>query len=58
MLVRSFAFSFFIILIGCTPKLPFFNEQINQAEINTDESMSLNVEKILEQREVNKYARN
>ena len=48
MLVRSFAFSFFIILLGCTPKLPFFNEQINQAEINTDESMSLNVEKILE----------
>ncbi len=48
MLVRSFAFSFFIILIGCTPKLPFFNEPINQAEINTDESMSLNEEKILE----------
>ena len=48
MLVRSCAFSFLIILIGCTPKLPFFNEQINQPEINTDESMSLNVEKILE----------
>ena len=48
MLVRFLVFSFFIILIGCTAKLPFFNEQINQAEINTDESMSLNVEKILE----------
>ena len=48
MLVRSFAFSFFIILIGCTPKLPFFNEPINQTEINTVKSMSLNVEKILE----------
>ena len=54
--MRYFAFSFLLILTGCTPKLPFFNEPINQAEINTVKSMSLNVEKILEHQNEGKEA--
>ena len=33
--------------MGCTPKLPFINEPVNQAENNADKSKPPNVEKVL-----------
>ena len=33
--------------MGCTPKLPFINGPVNQAENNADKSKPLNVEKVL-----------
>ena len=47
MLVRFLVFSFFIILIGCTAKLPFFNEHTDQAENNAGNIRLLNVEEVL-----------